>query len=85
MSLFPVMLRGEAVRALVVGGGAVAARKAVALLDAGAAVRVVAPRVGERLRAGHERLTIDERRFEAADLADATLVVAASDDASVNA
>lgn len=85
MSLFPVMLRGEAVQALVVGGGAVAARKALALLDAGAAVRVVAPRVDERLRAGHERLVVVERRFEAADLADATLVVAATDDAAVNA
>lgn len=85
MSLLPVMLRGEAVRALVVGGGAVAARKAIALLDAGAAVRVVAPRLDERLRAGHERLTLVERRFEAADLAGATLVVAATDHQPVNA
>ena len=85
MSLFPVMLRGEAVHALVVGGGAVAARKALAVLEAGAAVRVVDPRVDERLRVPHDRLAIVERPFQACDLAAATLVVAATDDAAVNA
>ena len=43
MSAFPVALEGEAIRALVVGGGRVAARKLAALLESGAEVVVVAP------------------------------------------
>ena len=45
MSAYPLILDGTAIDALVVGGGAVATRKTLALLDAGASVRVVAPTV----------------------------------------
>jgi siroheme synthase (precorrin-2 oxidase/ferrochelatase) len=51
LRLFHVALRLEGERCLVVGGGAVAARKAGALLDAGARVTVVARSVGPDLEA----------------------------------
>jgi precorrin-2 dehydrogenase/sirohydrochlorin ferrochelatase len=87
VTLFPVMLHADAIAALVVGGGSVATRRALSLLDAGAAVRVVAPRLDERLReaaARCARLRLDARPFAPEDLDGVTLVVAATDDGAVN-
>ena len=50
MTAYPVVLRLSGKRVLVVGGGAVAARKVEGLLAAGAAVTVVAPAVVAELR-----------------------------------
>jgi siroheme synthase-like protein len=86
VSGYPMILDGNRIRALIVGGGAVAHRKAVALLDAGASVRVVAPDIAPALRAVHNpRLRIDERVYDTADIGDATLVIAATDVRAVNA
>jgi siroheme synthase-like protein len=82
------MLNGSAIRALVVGGGAVAARKVRGLLDAGAAVRVAATAYAPDVLAleSHPRVTVLQARPYAADLLDgATLVIAATDDRAVNA
>ena len=43
MSDFPIALHGERVTAVVIGGGAVGTRKALALVEAGASVRVISP------------------------------------------
>ncbi|HEU5327422.1 MAG TPA: bifunctional precorrin-2 dehydrogenase/sirohydrochlorin ferrochelatase [Thermomicrobiales bacterium] len=72
---------------VIVGGGAVAERKARTLLAAGAAVRVIAPALmpglAELARAGQIRL--QPRVYQAGDLAGAWLVVAATDRREVNA
>jgi siroheme synthase-like protein len=81
------MLHGEAIEALIVGGGGVAARKARALLVAGACVRVVASEIGAELRAlesAHDKLHLVERPYLASDIGDAQLVIAATDDRAVN-
>ena len=87
MSGIPILLEGSALTVLVVGGGPVAVRKASAFAAAGASVRVVArdpsPAMRELARA-HD-LALAERGYEPADLADAQLVVAATNDRSVNA
>jgi len=49
--VYPVALVVEGKPCLVVGGGAVAARKVASLVECGADVTVVAPEVGEALRA----------------------------------
>ncbi|HJU88123.1 MAG TPA: bifunctional precorrin-2 dehydrogenase/sirohydrochlorin ferrochelatase [Gemmatimonadaceae bacterium] len=88
MSAYPLMLDGTSLEALVVGGGAVAARKVGALLDAGATVRVVAPDVSRELRelqSPDVRLTIAERSYTSEDIATAMLVIAATGDRAVNA
>jgi len=88
VSAYPVMLDGSALRAVVVGGGAVAARKVSALAEAGAAIRVVAPSIDatiERLAAGSERIRVSRVRYSPIELGDADLVIAATDDATVNA
>lgn len=88
MTAVPVMLDGASLRALVVGGGAVATRRALALLDAGAAVRVVAQRMRPELRAaaaGAPSLRLEEKPYERGDIGDAMLVVAATADSATNA
>jgi len=74
-------LRGRDV--LVVGGGAVAAEKVGGLLDCEAAVTVVAPQIDDELRG--RGVTLLEREFEPTDVGGRLLVVAATDDRSVNA
>ena len=84
---YPLVLDGATLSAVVVGGGAVATRKVRALLDAGAAVRVVAPRMSAELRAlaaASARLTLVERAYRPGDVGDATLVIAAADSRAVN-
>lgn len=88
MSAYPIMLDGASVSALIVGGGAVAARKAAALLAAGARVHVVAPAIAPAfasLAAEGAALRMTRATYDSAQLGDVSLVFAATDDASVNA
>jgi precorrin-2 dehydrogenase / sirohydrochlorin ferrochelatase len=88
VSVYPVMLDGSSLSALIVGGGLVAARKARALVDAGARVHVVAPRVApdiEALAAGSALVTITRERYASYQLGAAMLVITATDDAALNA
>jgi precorrin-2 dehydrogenase / sirohydrochlorin ferrochelatase len=83
---YPVNLIVAGRRCVVVGAGRIAARKIDALLAADAEVHVVAPGLGDQVRAwrDEQRITVDERRFEPSDLDDAWLATAATDDAAVN-
>ncbi len=87
MSAYPLVLDGDRIRALIVGGGPVAHRKAAALLDSGATLRIVAAALCPAMRglAAHERVSVSEREYESTDISDATLVVAATDRREVNA
>jgi precorrin-2 dehydrogenase/sirohydrochlorin ferrochelatase len=78
---YPVFLDLRGARCLVVGGGKVARRKVEGLLEAGAAVTVVAP-VVVPLPAGVE---IHRRGYISEDLDGVTLVIAATDDPVLNA
>jgi uroporphyrin-III C-methyltransferase/precorrin-2 dehydrogenase/sirohydrochlorin ferrochelatase len=86
VALFPAFLNIEDRPCLVVGGGSVAARKVALLRRAGARVKVVAPRVSAELQRAAEAGEIEHcaRRFEAHDLGDATLVIAATDSDETN-
>jgi precorrin-2 dehydrogenase/sirohydrochlorin ferrochelatase len=81
------MLEGTAIRALIVGGGPVAARKAQSLADAQARVRVVATSVCAELTALAKTVasvSVSEKLYDPADIGDATLVFAATDDSALN-
>jgi uroporphyrin-III C-methyltransferase/precorrin-2 dehydrogenase/sirohydrochlorin ferrochelatase len=80
--LYPLALRLDGRRVLVVGGGAVATRRIPALLEAGAQVVVVSPALTPALRALAEagRVRWRPRRFEPSDVDGAWLVHAAIDD-----
>ncbi len=87
MDFLPIFLNLKGARCLVVGGGAVAARKAGLLAGCGAKVAVVAPELGETLvaEAAAGRIEHIAARFEEAHLDGATVVIAATDDPAVNA
>jgi precorrin-2 dehydrogenase / sirohydrochlorin ferrochelatase len=81
------MLDGARFNALVVGGGAVAARKAKSLLDGGMTVTVVAPEICSELMelaAAQSRLRLMERVYQPSDVAQASIIVAATNDSRVN-
>jgi siroheme synthase-like protein len=79
-ALFPLFLKLEGKRVLLVGGGPIAASKAGALADAGAAVVVVSPALLPALAdlAAARGFEVRRRPFEAADLEGAWLAVAAA-------
>ena len=83
---YPVNLLVAGRRCVVVGAGRIAARKVEALLDAGAAVHVVAPDLGDEIAAWRDagRLTVDQRGFEPGDLDGAWLATAATSEGAVN-
>jgi siroheme synthase-like protein len=86
--VLPVALACESIEAVVIGGGHVGTRKALALHDAGARVRVIAPLVSAELASiasQSGRLTIDEREYRGADdIGDAEIVIAATDSRETN-
>ncbi|MBI4774786.1 MAG: bifunctional precorrin-2 dehydrogenase/sirohydrochlorin ferrochelatase [Deltaproteobacteria bacterium] len=71
---------------LVVGGGAVGARKVRKLLQCGARVILVSPEVSPDLETliQEKKLEYRDRHFHDTDLEDAFLIIAATDDADVN-
>ena len=82
MNPYPIALDLTGRCVVVVGGGQVALRRAAALLEAGAVVRVIAPDVTAEL-AGLD-VTVVERPYRDGDLAGAWLAHAATGDADVN-
>ena len=87
MSGVPILVEASGLRVLIVGGGAVATRKARQLAQAGAVVRIVAPELDDELEelVVERGLVVDRRFYESADIGDAQLVIAATDDRIVNA
>jgi siroheme synthase-like protein len=87
VSDFPIALHAERVSAVVIGGGSVGTRKALALADAGATVWVISPIVSRELEEAERlrRVTIVREVYHARHLDQATLVVAATDSREVNA
>ena len=85
---YTVQLNMENRRCLVVGGGQVALRKAQSLLEAGAAVTVIAPVILPEiiaLQRTFPALSLRQRGYENGDLTNAFLVIAATDKREVNA
>jgi len=80
-------LRLESRLVVVVGGGAVASRRVPALLDAGAEVLLVSPKVAASLEdlAAAGRIRWQARGYRPGDCSGAWLVCACTDDAEVNA
>ena len=87
MSGVPILVEASGLRVLVVGGGAVATRKAKQFAQAGAVVRIVAPKLDEELEhlVVERGLAVERRPYESADIGDAQLIIAATDDRTVNA
>ena len=83
---YPVSLTLDGRRVLVVGGGRVGTRRVADLLETGARVEVVSPKVSQEIAAwaDQQKLVVALRPFEAGDVTGAWLCVAATDDPGVN-
>lgn len=86
MRYLPIFLDLAGRPALVVGGGSVAARKVRLLRRAGAAITVVAPHLCDELSGLEQEKHIRflQRKFQDEDVCDVALIIAATDNRSVN-
>ena len=83
MNFLPIFIDVKGRLCLVVGGGDVAQRKVSVLLEAGAAVKAVAPEFPGAFAGLHAVECVTER-FQPGHLDGAVLVIAATDDSAVN-
>ena len=86
MDYLPLFHKLTDVRCVVVGGGVVAARKVKLLQAASASIVVIAPALCEALTEQRDAGVLEHvnRTFQVEDLADASLVIAATNDEDVN-
>ena len=87
MSLFPAFLKLHSRRVLVIGGGTIAAQKIPGLLEAGARVHVISPKLAPPLVEWVRNRQIDwsPKPFDPSDLDNAFLVIAATSLRDLNA
>lgn len=83
---YPVFLNLKGRTCLVVGGGEVAARKVSLLIESGARVKVVSPRLNNSIKSlgGQGDIEIEKRPFETGDLDGIFLAIAATSDKRIN-
>jgi siroheme synthase-like protein len=86
MSLFPIFVKLQGKLVTIVGGGKIAEGKIPALLEAGARIRLVAPQVSARINEWVSNGQIEwwPKIFEAGDLREAYLAIAATAATTVN-
>lgn len=84
---YPIYLDIEDRAVLIIGGGEVCTRKAETMLKYGAKVTVVSPAFTEELEqwSGDERVTLRRKHYDEADLENASIVIASTDDQCINA
>lgn len=87
LGYFPMFVDIRTKKILIVGAGTIAARRAQALAGFGPDITVVAPEISERIEklAREGRLQIRPRGYETKDCQGCWMVLAASDDAKLNA
>jgi uroporphyrin-III C-methyltransferase/precorrin-2 dehydrogenase/sirohydrochlorin ferrochelatase len=86
MQYFPMFFKLEGRPCLVVGGGDVAARKVSLLVRAGGKVTVIAPELCDSLqgRLNADEIQFEQKNFDTVNISNFSLVIAATDDKSVN-
>ncbi len=86
MRYYPANLDIQNQNCLVVGGGSVGKRKILTLLECGARVTVVSPKISNEIKAlseGHH-IELKERNYRSSDLKGMFLVIGATDNEEVN-
>jgi precorrin-2 dehydrogenase/sirohydrochlorin ferrochelatase len=83
---YPAFLNLNGKKAVVIGGGEIAERKVLMLLECGAVVTVVSPDVTPELEslARTEKITVFPRRYQRGDCVEAFLVFAATNDPTMH-
>ena len=84
---YPIFIDVENRDVLIIGGGAVCARKAETMMRYGARVTIVAPEVTDEISgwANDGRIKLTRKEYDEADLEGASIVIASTDDACINA
>lgn len=85
VSSYPLSLDVTGKAVVVVGAGAVAARRARTLVEAGAVVTVISPSISDAMLELGDSVRIVQRDYAPGDLADAWIAHAATDNPAVNA
>src|SRR5690349_16319840 len=88
-NLFPVFLKLESLRLLIVGGGAVGLEKLRAVLQNAPAtsINIVAANISDQIQelaAQHHNIELLEKEYQADDLEEVDIVIAAVDDKEVS-
>lgn len=86
MKHFPVFLSLSDKNCTVIGGGDVAERKVESLLNAGASVKLISPTLTDQLSylVQEKQITYSNRTYQADDTHNAFLVIAATDNKTIN-
>jgi siroheme synthase-like protein len=86
LNYYPIYLNLQGRRCVVIGGGLIAEGKVQTLLESEALVTVIAPDITLTLEdlAASTRITYIQRNYQPGDLADAFLVIGATDDPATN-
>ncbi len=86
MQFLPIFMKVKDRPCLIVGGGEVAARKALFLLEAEANLRVISPEFSPKFDPlkKNESVELIQRQFKISDLDQCTLVIAATDHTNLN-
>ncbi len=86
MGNYSIELNMQNKKAIIVGGGEIAFRKLATLLQAGADITVISPSINKEITrlVKENKITWLEKYFEAIDLYHAHIVIAATNDKSVN-
>ncbi|MDN3017379.1 NAD(P)-binding protein [Paenibacillus sp. BSR1-1] len=85
-SFYPIILRLEGKKVVVVGGGKVAERKVNSLLGTGADVSVISPEITETIQklADEGKIVCQQRPFSEEDVYGAFMIFAATNDQALN-
>ena len=83
---FPIFLDMKDKMVIVFGGGTIATRRTRVLLEFGAKVQVIAPEISQELKelSQNQNLTLEYRRYRPSELQEIDLVLAVTDDETVN-
>lgn len=87
MKSYPIMLNIQDKKVVIVGGGRIAYRKIVSLLEAGAQITVISPMIHIKIEKliAENRILWKKKVFEPDDLECAFIVIAATNNEKVNA
>jgi len=83
---YPIYLDIEGRNVVIIGGGNVCARKAETMMNYGARVTVVSPEFTDEIEqwAKEGCLQLKRKKYDPSDIADANIVIASTDDETVN-
>lgn len=85
-ALYPIFLKLEQKKILVVGGGSIATQKIQSLLDTGCHLTVISPCICKEIQcwASENRLQVKKREFQTSDLQNIDVVFAATNQPQTN-